>query len=192
MLSLPDEPGLIGRRLELDTLAALVEHARAGRSGVLIVRGEPGIGKSVLLDDVARRAQGFVIARVAGVESEMELAYAALQQLCRPFGAGVPDLPAPQRDALSAAFGLSAGPPRDRYLVGLAVLQLMSALADEHPLLCVIDDAQWLDRVSVQTIAFVARRLLAEPILFVVAARDSANDGDWAGLPELRLHGLDD
>jgi DNA-binding CsgD family transcriptional regulator len=187
-----DESGLVGRRHQLETVATLVEHARAGRSGVLIVRGEPGIGKSVLLDDVARRAQGFVIARVAGVESEMELAYAALQQLCRPFGDGVPDLPAPQRDALNAAFGLSARPPRDRYLVGLAVLQLISALAEEHPVLCVIDDAQWLDRVSVQTIAFVARRLLAEPILLVVAARDSPDDGDWAGLPELRLRGLDD
>src|SRR6476660_1075235 len=102
---LSDEPGLIGRREELDTVAALVEAARAGRSGVLIVRGEPGIGKSLLLDGVERRAQGFVIARVAGVESEMELAYAALQQLCRPFGDGVPNLPAPQRDALNAAFG---------------------------------------------------------------------------------------
>jgi DNA-binding CsgD family transcriptional regulator len=187
-----EEPGLIGRSHELDTLAALAEHARAGRSGVLIVRGEPGIGKSVLLDEVSRRAQGFVIARVAGVESEMELAYAALHQLCRQFGESVADLPAPQRDALDAAFGLSAGPPRDRYLVGLAVLQLMAAFADEHPVLCLIDDAQWLDRVSMQTIAFVARRLLAEPILFVVAVRDSADDGDWAGLPELRLGGLND
>ncbi len=190
--SLPEEPGLIGRRPEINALAALVEQARAGRSGVSILRGEPGMGKSVLLDEVVRRAQGFVIARVAGVESEMELAYAALQQLCRPFGERVPDLPAPQRDALDAAFGLSAGPPRDRYLVGLAVLQLMAAFADEHPVLWVIDDAQWLDRVSVQTIAFVARRLLAEPILLVVAIRDSADEGDWAGLPELRLRGLDD
>jgi DNA-binding CsgD family transcriptional regulator len=187
-----DEPVLIGRRHELDTVATLVEHARTGRSGVLVVRGEPGIGKSVLLDEVARQAHGFVIARVAGVESEMELPYAALQQLCRPFADGVPDLPVSQRDALTAAFGLSAGPPRDRYLVGLAVLQLVSAFADEHPVLCVVDDAQWLDRVSVQTIAFVARRLLAEPILLVVAARDAPDDGHWAGLPELRLRGLDD
>jgi DNA-binding CsgD family transcriptional regulator len=189
---LADQPRLIGRRHELDTLAALVEDARGGLSGVTILRGEPGIGKSVLLDDVARRAQGFVIASVAGVESEMELPYAALQQLCRPFSEGVPDLPAPQRDALNAAFGTSPGLPPDRFLVGLAVLQLMAAFADAHPLLCVVDDAQWLDRVSVQTIAFVARRLLAEPILFVVAARDSVADGDWAGLPELRLRGLDD
>jgi DNA-binding CsgD family transcriptional regulator len=188
----PDESGLIGRRQELDTVAALVEHARAGRSGVLIVRGEPGIGKSALLEDITRRAHGFRIARVAGVESEMELAYAALQQLCRPFSDSVPDLPEPQRDALNSAFGFSAGPPRDRYLVGLAVLQLMAAFADEHPLLCLIDDAQWLDRVSVQTIAFVARRLLAEPILFVVAVRDSADDSEWSGLPQLGLRGLDD
>jgi DNA-binding CsgD family transcriptional regulator len=186
-----DEPRLIGRGRELATMAAQLEAARAGRSGVLIVRGEPGIGKSVLLDEVVQRAEGFVVARVAGVESEMELAYAALQQLCRPLTERVPDLPVPQRDALDAAFGRSAGPPRDRYLVGLAVLELMAWLADEHPLLCLIDDAQWLDRVSVQTIAFVARRLLAEPILFVVALRD-ADDGDWAGLPELRLNGLGD
>jgi DNA-binding CsgD family transcriptional regulator len=192
MRSLSDEPGLIGRRHELNTLATLVDDARVGRSGVLIVRGEPGIGKSVLLDDVARRAQGFVVARVAGVESEMELPYAALQQLCRPFSERVSGLPAAQRDALEAAFGLTAGPPRDRYLVGLAMLQLIAAFADERPVLCVIDDAQWLDRVSVQTIAFVARRLLAEPILFVVAVRDSADDGDWAGLPQLGLRGLDD
>jgi DNA-binding CsgD family transcriptional regulator len=187
-----DEAGLIGRRLELDAVAAVVEQARAGRSSVLIVRGEPGIGKSVLLNDVARRAEGFVIARVAGVESEMELPYAALQQLCRPFSEGVAGLPPAQRDALDAAFGLTAGPPRDRYLVGLAVLQLLAVFADDHPVLCVIDDAQWLDRVSVQAIAFVGRRLLAEPILLVVAVRDSADVGDWAGLPELRLNGLDD
>jgi DNA-binding CsgD family transcriptional regulator len=187
-----DQSGLIGRRHELDTVGTLVEHARAGRSGVLIVRGEPGIGKSVLLEEVARRAEGFVISRVAGVESEMELAYAALQQVCRPFGAGVPDLPPPQRDALEAAFGLSARPPRDRYLLGLAVLQLLAAFADERPVLCLVDDAQWLDRESVQTLAFVARRLLAEPIVFVVGVRESADDGDWAGLPELRLRGLDD
>jgi DNA-binding CsgD family transcriptional regulator len=192
MPSLFDERGLIGRRHELDTVATLVEEARAGRSRVLIVRGEPGIGKSVLLDGVARRAHGFVVARVAGVESEMELAYAALQQLCRPFAERMRDLPAPQRDALNAAFGLSAQPPRDRYLVGLAVLQLLAACADERPVLCIMDDAQWLDRGSVQTIAFVARRLLAEPILFIVAARDSADNSDWTGLPELRLRGLDD
>ena len=192
MLSLSDVPGLIGRRHELTTLAALVEDARAGRSGVLVLRGEAGIGKSALLDDVALRAQGFVVARVAGVESEMELPYAALQQLCRPFSERMPGLPAPQRDALEAAFGLTAGPPRDRYLVGLALLQLVAAFADERPVLCVIDDAQWLDRVSVQAIAFVARRLLAEPILFVVAVRDSADDSDWAGMPQIRLRGLDD
>ena len=187
-----DQLELIGRRDELGTLAALVEGARAGRSGVLVVRGEPGIGKSVLVDAAARRADGFVIARVAGVESEMELPYAALQQLCRPFRERVPDLGEAQRDALDAAFGLNSGPPRDRYLVGLAVLQLLAAAADERPVLCLIDDAQWLDRASVQTLAFVARRLLAEPILFVIAARDSTGDGDWAGLPELRLRGLVD
>jgi len=115
-----------------------------------------------------------------------------LQQLCRPFVDRVPDLPAPQRDALDAAFGFSAGRRGPITSSDWQCCNSWPAFADDHPLLCVIDDAQWLDRVSVQTIAFVARRLLAEPFLFVVALRDSADDGDWAGLPELRLRGLND
>ena len=185
-----DASGLVGRAAELDGLGELLESALRGRSGVLVIRGEAGIGKSVLLDAAADRAEGFTVTRVAGVESEMELPYAALQQLCRPFIDRVPALPAPQRAALSTAFGLSAGPPPDRFLVGLAVLQLLAGLAEERPVLVIVDDAQWLDRVSVQTIEFVARRLLAEPIVLLIAARDAPDRGDFVDLPELRLHGL--
>jgi DNA-binding CsgD family transcriptional regulator len=183
---------LIGRTRELEALRVLLENARTGPSGVLVVRGEAGIGKSALLDDAARSAEGFLIASAVGVESEMELAYAGLQQLCRPFSDRLGNLPGPQRDALGTAFGLSAGPAPDRFLVGLAVLQLIAAYAEEQPVLCVVDDAQWLDRVSLQAIAFVARRLLAEPVGLVIGTRDSAEDADWAGLPELRLSGLSD
>ena len=181
-----------GWEAELEVLGELLAAARNGRSGVLVVRGEAGIGKSVLLDSVAARAEGFHVARVAGVESEMELPYAGLQQLCRPFVDCVPFLPEPQRAALDTAFGLAYGSPPDRFLVGLAVLQLLARLAEDQPVLWVVDDAQWLDRVSVQTIEFVARRLLAEPIALLIAARDTPDRGDFAGLPELRLHGLGD
>jgi hypothetical protein len=123
---------LIGRTRELEALGVLLENARTGRSGVLVVRGEAGIGKSVLLDDAVRSAEGFLIAGAVGVESEMELAYAGLQLLCRPFSDRLGDLPGPQRDALGTAFGLSAGPAPDRFLVGLAVLQLIAAYAEEQ------------------------------------------------------------
>ena len=185
-------PGLVGRAAELDALGELLAAARNSRSGVLVVRGEAGIGKSVLLDSVAARAEGFHVARVAGVESEMELPYAGLQQLWRPFVDCAPFLPEPQHTALKTAFGLSAGPPPDRFLVGLAVLQLLAKLADHQPVLWIVDDAQWLDRLSVQTIEFVARRLLAEPIVFLIAARETPDHEDFVGLPELRLHALGD
>jgi hypothetical protein len=185
-------PGLVGREAELEALGELLAAARNSRSGVLVVRGEAGIGKSVLLDSVADNAEGFYVARVAGVESEMELPYAGLQQLWRPFVDCEPFLPEPQHTALTTAFGLSAGPPPDRFLVGLAVLQLLAKLADQQPVLWLVDDAQWLDRVSVQTIECVARRLLADPIVFLIAARDAPEFGDFAGLPELRLLPLGD
>ena len=152
---------------------------RTRRSGVLVVRGEPGIGKSVLLDVAAARADGFSVMRVSGVESEVELPYAALQQLCRPFIDRVPALPAPQRAALLTAFGLGSGSPPNRFLVGLAALQLLAGLAEEQPVLAIVDDAQWLDRVSVQTIEFVARRLLAEQIVLLIAERDAPDRGDF-------------
>jgi DNA-binding CsgD family transcriptional regulator len=182
--------GLVGRAAELVSLGELLAAARDGRSGVLLVRGEAGIGKSVLLDYVEARAEGFHTARVAGVESEMELPYAGLQQLCQPFVDRVPSLAAPQRAALGTAIGLGVGPPPDRFLVGLAVLQLLAGLAEEQPVLWIVDDAQWLDRVSVQTFTFVARRLLAEPVVLLIAARDVPDHGYFASLPELRLQGL--
>jgi DNA-binding CsgD family transcriptional regulator len=188
--AISETSGLVGRVAELVTLGQLLAAARDGRSGVLLIRGEAGIGKSVLLDYVEARAEGFHTARVAGVESEMELPYAGLQQLCQPFVDRVPSLPAPQRVALDTAIGLGVGPPPDRFLVGLAVLQLLAGLAEEQPALWIVDDAQWLDRASVQTFTFVARRLLAEPVVLLMAARDVPDHGYFATLPELRLQGL--
>jgi DNA-binding CsgD family transcriptional regulator len=185
-----DRSGVVGRAAELESLGQLLGAARRRRSGVLVVRGEAGIGKSVLLDFAAARAEGFNVMRVSGVESEVELPYAALQQLFRPFIDRVPALPAPQRAALLTAFGLGAGAPPNRFLVGLAALQLLAGLAEEQPVLAIVDDAQWLDRVSVQTIEFVARRLLAEQIVLLIAERDAPDRGDFPGLPELRLRGL--
>ncbi len=135
------------------------------------MRGEAGIGKSALLEFLAERAADDRIARATGVESEMELAFAGLHQLCAPMLDHLDHLPGPQRDALSTAFGLSDGGAPDRFLVGLAVLSLLADVAEERPLVCLIDDAQWLDQASAQTLTFVARRLLAEPIALVFAAR---------------------
>ncbi|GHH40728.1 ATP-binding protein [Lentzea cavernae] len=185
-------PGLRGRRGETEVLDRLLVEARAGRSQVLVLRGEAGIGKSALVDHVVRGAAGFRIARAAGVESEMELAFAALHQLFAPMMTHVDRLPEPQRAALTVAFGLSTGSAPDRFLVGLAVLSLLAEVTEEQPLVCVVDDAQWLDRVSAQTLAFVARRLLAERVVFVFAVRSSAGDDQLAGLRELVVRGLPD
>jgi DNA-binding CsgD family transcriptional regulator len=179
---------LLNRHGERAVLGRLLDAARAGQSGVLVVRGGPGIGKTALLEDAIESATGFRVVRVVGVESEMELAFAALQQLCAPMMDRADRLPGPQRDALSVAFGLRAGDVPDPFLVGLAALSLLAETAAERPLLCVIDDAHWLDRVSAQVLGFVARRLLAEPVALVVAARESG-DG-FSGLPELLVEGL--
>ena len=179
---------LLGRLPERAALSQLLEAARAGRSGVLVMAGEAGVGKSALLDWVIESAAGLSVARVAGVQSEMELAFAALQQLCAPMLDQLGALPDPQRDALSVAFGLSTGAAPDRFLVGLAALGLLSEVAEQHPLLCVIDDAQWLDRASAQALTFAARRLLAEPAALVFATREPGEEL-W-GLPELLLGGL--
>src|SRR6516162_1850132 len=136
---------LLDRLTERAALGQLLEAARGGRSAVLVVRGEAGVGKTALVDDALAAAAGMRIARVAGVESEMELAYAALQQLCAPMLDGLDRLPDPQRDALGVVFGLRAGEAPDRFLVGLAALGLLAEAAQKQPLLCVIDDAQWLD-----------------------------------------------
>jgi hypothetical protein len=147
-----------------------------------------------LVDYLVGSAAGCRIARAAGAESEMELAFAGLHQLCVPMMGHLDRLPGPQRDALSVAFGLSSGSAPDRFLVGLAVLGLLAEVAEERPLVCVVDDAQWLDRVSAQTLAFVARRLLAERVALVFAVREPVlGPGDpLVGLPELVVPGLRD
>ena len=182
------EPTLRGRRTECAVLDALLERARAGRSGVLVLRGEAGVGKTALLDYATRSASNMRIVHTSGVESEMELAFAALHQLCAPLLDRLDGLPAPQRSALEITFGLSEGPAPDRFFVGLAVLGLLSEVAQERPLLCVIDDAQWLDRASAQALAFVARRLLADSVVMLLATREPSDL--TTGLPELVVEGL--
>src|SRR3954471_21407876 len=139
MVSAIPQPGLLGRRSETATLDQLLEAVRAGESGALAIRGDPGVGKTALLEYVAEHASGCRVARAAGVQGEMELAFAGLHQLCAPMLDRLEGLPGPQRDALAVAFGLRAGEPRDRFIVGLAVLPLFSGVADEQPLLCVLD-----------------------------------------------------
>ena len=189
MSSQKQERPLRGRGRECATLDELIDTARTGARQVLVLRGEAGIGKTALLDYATERADGFRTLRVAGVEAEMELAYAGLQQLCAPLMANADQLPEPQRDALTVAFGLGVGPPPDRFLVGLAVLSLLAADAERRPLLCIVDDAQWLDQVSVQTLGFVARRLMAEPVALLFGVRDDGAEV-LTGLPELAVRGL--
>ena len=183
---------LLGRRSECAALDQLVASVRAGPSRALVLRGEAGVGKSALLEYLAQHASGCGIARAAGVESEMELAFAGLQQLCAPFLDRLERLPGPQRDALGTAFGLRDGDAPDRFLVGLAVLSLLSDVAEERPLVCIVDDAQWLDAASAQALAFVARRLGAESVGLVFAVREPSGERHFEGLPELAVGGLDD
>jgi DNA-binding CsgD family transcriptional regulator len=183
---------LLGRQAECQVLDRLVTDAVAGRSGVVVLRGEGGIGKSALLDYVADRAVGTRLARAVGVESEMELAYNGLHQLCAPMLDRLERLPLPQHTALATVFGLSDGPAPDRFLVGLATLTLFSDIAEHQPLVCIVEDAQWLDQASAQILAFVARRLFAERVAIVCAARTGIGDEVLAGLPELSIGGLDD
>ena len=183
-------PGLLGRRVECETLSALIAAAKAGRSQVLVLRGEAGIGKTALLDVVLERAAGCRVARAAGVESEMELAFAGLHQLCSPHLDRLGKLPDPQQEALGTAFGLRPGSTPDRFLVGLAVLALLSEVAEERPLVCVVDDAQWLDRASAQALGFVARRLVHERVAMVFAVRASDEEPELSGFPELVVRGL--
>ncbi|HVU76608.1 MAG TPA: LuxR C-terminal-related transcriptional regulator [Gaiellaceae bacterium] len=182
--------GLLDRVHECGELERLVAGVRAGESRVLVIRGEAGIGKTALLERLSAIAHDCRVARAAGVESEMELAFAGVHALCLPMLDRVGHLPGPQRDALNTAFGLTAGTPPDRFLVGLAVLSLLADAAEERPLLCIVDDAQWLDRVSAQTLAFVARRLLAERVGLVFALRDSREERELDGLPKLQVEGL--
>jgi DNA-binding CsgD family transcriptional regulator len=183
------EPGsLRGRSSECALLDDVIGAVRAGESRTLVLHGEAGIGKTALLNYVVESAADMRLLRAAGVESEMELAFASLHQLCAPLLEAVERLPPPQRHALEIAFGLSEGPAPDRFLVGLALLTLLSDAAEERPVLCVVDDAQWLDEVSVRTLAFAARRLLAEPVGLLLAARVAASD--LQGLPDLEVLGL--
>jgi DNA-binding CsgD family transcriptional regulator len=181
---------LAGRRSECGVLDQLITAVRAGESRTLLLVGEPGVGKTALLDYVAGAASGCRVVRAAGVQSEMELAFAGLQQLCAPMLDHVDDLPVPQRDALRTAFGVAVGPAPDRFLVGLAALSLLAEVAAEQPLVCLVDDQQWLDRASAQALGFVARRLEAESVGLVFAARTPTDD--VAGLPKLAVQGLRD
>jgi DNA-binding CsgD family transcriptional regulator len=184
----PPAVRLWGRRSECGALDRLVDGLRSGRSSVLVVRGEAGVGKTALLEYLIERTSGYRVARAAGVESEKELAFAGLHQLCAPLLDRLEGLPAPQRDALGTAFGLRVGDAPDRFLVGLAVLSLLGDAADEQPLVCVVDDAQWLDKPSAQVLAFVARRLVAQSVAVVFAVRNAPDE--LAGMPELVVDGL--
>jgi DNA-binding CsgD family transcriptional regulator len=188
MLTGPPGGQLLGRQRECEVLGRLLGAARGGDGGVLVVHGEPGVGKTALLDWTIEEGRQLRVLRTVGVEGEMELPFAALQQLCSPVLDRLERLPDPQRDALSVAFGLSAGQAPNPFLVGLATLGLLSEASEERPLLCVVDDAQWLDRASARSLAFVARRLLAEKIAFVFTARERGHA--LAGLPELHVEPL--
>jgi AAA ATPase domain len=178
---------LLGREREREVLERLLGSAREGH-GVLVVYGEPGVGKTALLEDAVEAASDFRVTRTVGVEGEMELAFAALQQLCSPRLDLMERLPDPQRYALEVALGLSEGRAPNPFFVGLAVLNLLSEAAEEQPLLCVVDDAQWLDRASAGVLAFVARRLLAERIAMVFGAREPI--ASLVGFAELRVEPL--
>jgi DNA-binding CsgD family transcriptional regulator len=185
-------PNLRGRTDECATLDELLAEVRAGRSRVLVLSGEAGVGKTALLDFMAARATDCRLTRWVGVESEMELPFAALRQLCEPLLSHLERLPEPQREALSIALGLAAGKPADRFLVGLAVLTLLAEVAEEVPVVWVADDAQWLDRISEQVLGFVARRLLAERVGVVFAVRGSTVEGELARMSQLPIDGVDD
>src|SRR6478752_3943506 len=179
---------LLGRHVERTLLDDTVAAIQQGHSRVLLLRGEAGVGKTALLEYLIDSASGLRVLRTVGVESEMELAYASLHQLCAPMLDRVDRLPAPQRDALRVVFQAAEGNPPDGFLVGLAVLSLIADTAEERPLLCVVDDAQWLDRASARTLAFVGRRLLADPVGLVIAAREPSEE--LRGLAELEVGGL--
>ncbi len=179
---------LRGREAECALLDGVIAAVRGGESRTLVVRGEAGIGKSALLNYAVESASDLRVLGAVGVESEMELAFASLHQLCAPLLDHLVELPAPQREALEIAFGMNGGASPDRFFVGLAMLSLLSDSAAERPLLCVVDDAQWLDQASAQTLAFVARRLFADPVGLVFAARETSEE--LRGLPELEVQGL--
>src|SRR3954451_1275747 len=187
---LAGQAGLRGRASECALLDEVVAAIRRDRSRSLVLRGEAGIGKTALLEYLIASASDLTVVRAVGVESEMELGFASLHQLCAPLLDRLPELPDPQRRAVEIVFGLSAGGAPDRFFVGLAVLSLFAAAAEQRPLLCVIDDAQWLDQASALTLAFVARRLLAEPVGMVFSAREPGEE--LRHLSEMEVHGVRD
>jgi hypothetical protein len=182
---------LLGRQAEVASIDRVLDSLRGGQSGVLVVHGAPGIGKTAVLEYAVGVASELHVVSVSGVQSETELGFAALHQLLVPFLAGVDDLPEPQRQALESAFGLKRGPTPDRFFVGLAALTLITEAAARRPVLCVIDDAQWLDRSSIEALGFLARRLLADPVGMLVAIREGQERSSLvSSLPELQLGGL--
>ncbi len=183
---------LRGRSRERDRLGRLLTGIRSGRSGVLVVRGEPGIGKTALLEHLIDKAAGCIVVRATGVQADMELPFAGLQQLFGSMLGSLERLPDPQREAVEVAFGVRSGPAPDRFEVGLAMLGLLAEVAEQQPLMCIVDDAQWLDQASARTLAFVARRLMAESVALVFAVREPSEEETFAGLPELILGGLSD
>ncbi len=170
----------------------MLAQARDGQSAVLVIRGEPGIGKTALLRYAARQASGLRITEVEGVQAEMELPFAAIHRLCAPMLDELEVLAEPQQNALRVALGISSGDAPDRFLVAVAVLNLLAATAEKRPLLCLVDDAQWLDAASLQALGFVARRLLAEPVAMMFSLREPAATRALDGLPQLSLEGLDE
>ncbi|HEY9450107.1 MAG TPA: ATP-binding protein, partial [Gemmatimonadaceae bacterium] len=186
------DPGFRGRRSECEALDRLLEEVGARQSRVMVVRGGAGAGKTALLNYLAARASRYRVARAAGVESEMELPFAGVHQLCAPMLDRLAGLPGPQRSAIATALGLSAGEAPDRFLVGLAVLRLLSDVAEDRPLVCIVDDAQWIDHASMQIFAFVARRLLAESVALVFAVLEPSDETVLAAFPRLDIGGLSD
>src|SRR5690348_10831975 len=191
-MAAPRTPAFRGRARERSSLDSLLDRVRGGESAALVIRGEAGIGKTALLRYCARQASGCRLVQIEGVESEMELPLAALHQLCTPMLSGLDALPEPQQRALRVAFGLASGPPPDRFVLGLAVLSLLTESAAARPLICLIDDAQWLDEASSQVLGFVGRRLLAEPVGLLLAVREAGGAQVFPGLPALALEGLAD
>src|SRR5579864_14844 len=176
---------LVGRQRERDVLERLLDGARHGRGSILVVYGDPGVGKTALLDDLEYTSPDFRVLRATGVEQELEFDFAALQQLCSPTLDLIERLPEPQRDALTVAFGLSRGKAPSQFLVGLAVLGLLAEAAEQRPLLCIVDDMQWLDGASARALTFVARRVFAERIALVLATRDA--NGSLTRFPQLTV-----
>ena len=185
------QPGFRGRTSECQVLDGLLEQVRGGHSAVLVIRGEAGVGKTALLRYAAGQASGFRIVQLAGVEAEMELPYAALHQLCAAMVGQLPALPGPQQAALRVALGLSFGDAPDPFLVGVGTLSLLSEVAAERPIVCLVDDAQWLDAATSQVLGFVARRLLAESVGIAFGVREPSGQRDPGGPARVATHGVE-